>query len=258
MNYNVQVYNQLKNNLIKLKLNEIYTHLDTYNEYTIQKEKSFIEAMYELTNLELQAKEIRIMQSCVKTAGFPFIKTFDEFDFQFQPSINQDEIMEFKNMRFVDQAENIIFIGSPGVGKTHLSISIGIEAAKDHRSIRFVTCSDLIMKLKKAKAENRLEKELKFYKKYKVLIIDEVGFLPMDDEGASLFFQLISLRYEKNPTIITTNKPLSQWADIFTDPVITNAILDRLLHHSHIIKIVGRSYRTRLKQDEIQKIQQQK
>lgn len=152
----------------------------------------------------------------------------------------------------MNEGKNILFIGSPGVGKTHLSISIGIEAAKNRKSTYFVNCNELLMHLKKAKIENRLESRLKHFARYKVLIIDEVGFLPMDPESSKLFFQLIAKRYEKpsTSTIITTNIELAKWDEIFEDAVLANAILDRLLHHSEIFKIVGDSYRLKDKQFE--------
>lgn len=138
-----------------------------------------------------------------------------------------------------------MFIGSPGVGKTHLATAIGIEAAKSRYSVYFISCQDLINQLKKAEKENRLDQRLRAFVRHKLLIIDEIGYINLDTEAANLFFQLISLRYEQKSTIITTNKNLSKWTDIFCDPVIANAILDRLLHHSHIINIVGPSYRTK-------------
>jgi DNA replication protein DnaC len=195
--------------------------------------------------LEIDLKQERAMNACVKVANFPFIKSFDDFDFTFQPSINKDKIVNYKYLSFLENKENIIFIGSPGVGKTHLATSIGIEAAKQRKCTYFISCNDLVLQLKRARIENRLETRIKFFCKYKLLIIDEVGFLPLDAESSNLFFQLIAKRYEKSSTIITSNKPLSKWGEIFGDPVLANAILDRLLHHSNVINIVGHSYRTR-------------
>ena len=146
---------------------------------------------------------------------------------------------------YIDIYKNILFIGSPGVGKTHLATSIGIEAARHRYSVYFITCQDLMSQLKKAESENRLEQRLKAFNRHKLLIIDEIGYINLDRESANLFFQLISMRYEQKSTIITTNKNLSKWTDIFCEPVIANAILDRLLHHSHIVNIIGPSYRTK-------------
>jgi DNA replication protein DnaC len=140
-------------------------------------------------------------------------------------------------------------IGLPGTGKSHLSVSIGIAAAKKRYITYFISCHELITQLNKAHSENRLESKLKHYSKYRVLIIDEVGYLPVDKQGANLMFQLIARRYEKNSTIVTTNKAFSKWGEVFDDPVIANAILDRLIHHSHIIKIKGPSYRMKDKLD---------
>ena len=134
-------------------------------------------------------------------------------------------------------------MGSPGVGKTHLAISIGLENTKTYKSTYFINCNDLIESLKKAYSHNRLDDKLKTLSKYRLLIIDEVGYLPIDTQGANMLFQLINKRYEKNSTIITTNKQFSKWGELFGDSMIANAILDRLIHHSHIINITGKSYR---------------
>lgn len=208
-------------------------------------EKSFLDTLYEMTELEIADKNKRAMNACVKVANFPFIKTMDDFNFSFQPSLRKEEIIGYTDLRFIENVENLLFIGSPGVGKTHLSVSIGIEAAKHRKSTYFIHCNNLIMQLKRAQIENRLESRLKFFSKYKLLIIDEVGFLPIDSDTSKLFFQLISNWYEKHSTIITTNKPLSHWTETFGDAVLANAILDRILHHCHVIKIVGNSYRTK-------------
>ncbi len=238
-------YIKLTNNLEVLKLERIKENLDKYIELINKKEKDVVDALYELTNLEIELMNERAIYGCVRTAGFPFIKTFEDFDFSFQPTINKEQILDFKNLRFIENKENIIFVGSPGVGKTHLAISIGITAAQNRDSTYFINCNDLIANLKKANSENRFMNRLKHYSKYKLLIIDEVGFLPIDREGANMLFQLINKRYENHSTIITTNKPFGKWHEIFGDVTLANAILDRLLHHSHIININGNSYRLR-------------
>lgn len=236
-------YNKLLNNLEKLKLDKIRENLDTYINLVNDKKKDTVDMLYELTNKELEFKDNRAITSLIKTAGFPFLKKLEDFDFSFQPSINKDKILEFKHLRFIEKKENILFIGSPGVGKTHLATAIGIEAANNRQLTYFISCHDLITNLKKFKHENRLTEKLKTYEKYSVLIIDELGYLPIDVEGANLFFQLISKRYEKHSTIITSNINFGKWGEIFGDNMIANAILDRLVHHSHVFNITGNSYR---------------
>ena len=241
----MNIYNKLLNNLEQLKLLKIKEYLDNYINLINDKKMDIVQALFELTEEEIKLKEEKAIHGCVKVANFPFFKTFEEYDFSFQPSINKDKILDFKNLRFIENHENILFVGSPGVGKTHLATAIGIEAAKNRQITYFINCNDLIADLKNAHHENRLEDRLKFYNKYKVLIIDEMGFLPIDKEGANILFQLINKRYEKKSVIITTNIPFNKWTDIFGDSVLTNAILDRLLHHCHIFNITGRSYRTK-------------
>lgn len=243
METSLKNYNRLKNNLDSLGLEAFLQNLDQYLEWIETETMNPVEALCRMTEAELKRKEERAYQGCVKAAGFPFLKTLEDYDFNFQPSLNKGEIMGLKTLRFTEKAENIILVGSPGVGKTHIAVSLGIEAAKNRKSTYFINCHDLLLQLKKAQLENRLEQRLKFFAKYKVLIIDEVGFLPMDSESSKLFFQLISKRYEKRSTIITTNKDLSKWGELFDDPLIANAILDRLIHHCHLIKIIGASYR---------------
>ena len=176
-------------------------------------------------------------------AGFPARKTFELYNFDFQTNLDTDVIDDLRTLRFIGNNENVIFLGTPGVGKTHLAIALGISAIEHKYSTYFISCHQLIQNLLKANHENRLDERLKQYAKYKVLIIDEIGYLPTSLEGANLFFQLIARRYEKHSTIFTTNKNFGEWQDIFQDNTISAAILDRILHHSIVVKIVGESYR---------------
>lgn len=238
-------YNKLLNNLEELKLSALKDNLNLYADLVSNKEKTFISALYELTEKEKSFRRERFMNNSIKTAGFPYLKRIEDYDFSFQPSLNKEEIDDLLSLRFVENKENIIFVGSPGTGKTHLATALGIEAALHRYGVHFITCQRLMSDLIQANEENRLEKRLKQYAGYKILIIDEIGYLNLNIDQANLFFQLISRRYEKKTTILTTNKILSKWYEIFGDPVITNAILDRLLHHCHVINIIGPSYRTK-------------
>jgi DNA replication protein DnaC len=236
-------YNKLLNNLETLKLTKIRENIDPYIDLINEKKKDFTDSLYDLTSLEIELLNEKQMYHSIQFAGFPYLKSLEEFDFLFQPTLNKEKILELKNLRFIENKENILFVGSPGVGKTHLATAIGVEAAKNKYSTYFINCNDLIANLKTAQSENRTATKLKQYAKYKLLVIDEVGFLPIDVEGANLLFQLINKRYEKNSTIITTNKSFGKWGELFGDAMIANAILDRLVHHSHIFNINGKSYR---------------
>ncbi|WP_210133216.1 IS21-like element helper ATPase IstB, partial [Staphylococcus sp. GDH8C106P] len=220
-------YRRLKENLEYLKMNQMINHLDDVIDFSIKNEMSFIDTLVKLSDYEIAVKEKNMIESMVKVVAFPFKKELSDFDFSFQPSINKQELLDFSNLRFIENYQNIVFLGSSGVGKTHLATAIGMAAAKKRVSTYFIKCHDLIQNLKRAQIENRLESRIKHYGKYKLLIIDEIGYLPIDNEDAKLFFQLIDLRYEKKSTIFTTNINFNLWNEVFEDPKIANAILDR-------------------------------
>jgi DNA replication protein DnaC len=236
-------YAKLVQNLEYLKLKQMINHLDETIDFMTINQLPFVDTLVKLTDYEIDMKEINMVRSMVKVGAFPHMKEVKDFDFNFQPSINKQQILDFTTLRFIELKENIIFLGPSGVGKTHLATSIGIASAKKRTSTYFIKCNDLIMNLKRAKLENRLENRLKHYAKYKLLIIDEIGYLPIDAEDAKLFFQLIDMRYEKKSTILTTNANFKIWGEIFQDPKIANAILDRVLHHATVVNIIGDSYR---------------
>jgi DNA replication protein DnaC len=233
------------------KLNALYDNLEIL-KFTEMRDmiidenfcdENFINFMYEATKKEIDKKDERAKNQMIKTSSFPVVKTIEEFDFDFNEEINKAKIMSLIKLDFTIANENILFIGTPGVGKTHLATAIGVETASKRMSTYFIKCKKLLDDLRLAHTENRLEKRLKQFSKYKLLIIDEIGFLPINENDAKLLFQLIDKRYESKSTIITTNILLEKWDTIFEDSLIANAILDRLLHHSHIIKIIGSSYR---------------
>ena len=239
---------QLVNNLSKLELTKMVELLPKYMDDAVQENKSATDIMNELAEAEINFREERARQINLTISHFPFHKTLDDFDFSYQPSINRNQILDLSTLRFIEENENILFIGSSGVGKTHLAVSLGMECSSRHYSTYFIHFNDLMAKFKSAAKEGRIESIVKHYAKYKILIIDEIGYLPIDKDSAHGFFQLVAARYEKRPIILTTNQPLSRWGDVFGDYTLANAIIDRLVHHSQIIKITGQSYRIKGKQ----------
>lgn len=236
-------YQQAVRNLEYLKLKQMVAHLDDVIDFSVHNQLSFMDTLIKLTNYEIEVKEHNMIQAMVKVGAFPHTKELADFDFSFQPSVNKQQMLDFTSLRFIEGNENIVFLGPSGVGKTHLAAAIGIAAAKKRTSTYFIKCHDLIQNLKRAHLENRLEARLKHYAKYKLLIIDEIGYLPIEPEDAKLFFQLIDLRYEAKSTIFTTNVNFKAWDEVFREPKLANAILDRVLHHASVVTIVGESYR---------------
>ena len=233
----------INKNLDILELIRIKEILPDYIHQTSKNNPPISESLNYLLEEETKYKDARASEGIIKASGFPFRKTINDYDFAFQPSVNENQIRELANLSFIERSENIIFVGNPGTGKTHLAVALGIEAARHRKSVYFITCHNLIQKLNKAQKENRLDKQLQHLSQYKLLIIDEIGYLPVDHQGSNLFFQLIARRYMKKSTIVTTNMPFSKWGEVFSDNTLASAVLDRLLHYSHIIRITGNSYR---------------
>lgn len=219
---------------------------DNYESMAIDATKtkiSYQEYLYKLLQQQIIDRADRSINAKIKKAGFPYIATIEMFDFSFQPNIDEKLLKELATLSFLKDAKNILLLGPPGVGKTHLAIAIGLEATRQRRRVKFITAEELINELIAARASNTLADYLERISRIELLIIDEIGYLNIQKESASLFFRLISKRYEKSSTIITSNKPFEEWADVFGDEVIASAILDRLLHHSYPFLINGNSYR---------------
>jgi DNA replication protein DnaC len=236
-------YERIKENLFALNMKNTLEIIDNYLERAIADKINIVDVLDHILSAESEAKKGRAVENQIQMSAFPFRKTIDMFDFSFQPSIDKTQIDELCTMRFVENKENVVFLGTPGVGKTHLAVALGALAAQHRYSTYYINCNTLIEQLRKAHYENRLAERLKHFAKYKVLIIDEIGYLPLDINGANMFFQLVAKRYEKNSTILTSNKMFSQWNEVFSDLTIASAILDRILHHCSVINIKGDSYR---------------
>lgn len=237
----------LASSLRHLKLSRLADHLESWLQDAAKGQWDYHEFLQRLVDEEVAAKKEKRTEMGTRMARLPFIKTLESFDFTYQPSLDPKRIKELSACRWVANGENVIFLGPPGVGKTHLSVGLGVEAIRRGYRTLFITAQGLITTLARAHAENRLDDKLKFFCQPKLLIIDEIGYIPIDRLGANLFFQLISRRYEKGAMIMTSNQPFSNWGEVFGDQIIASAILDRVLHHAISVSIKGESYRLKEK-----------
>lgn len=236
------VKERISENLQRLKLNRIQDVFPQMIEKAEESKLSYMALIDQLLTEEVAVKEDRRLKTAMKTAGLPFEKTIEEYDFSFHPGLDKRSIMSLFDLQFVAQKENVIFLGPPGVGKSHLAVALAIKAAHFGISIYFTTMADLMLKLKKDAANGHIGKG-RSYLKSGLLVVDEVGYMPIDRREAYLFFQFVCYRYEKSSIVMTSNKSFGEWEEVFGDPVIATAILDRLLHHSHVVNIKGNSYR---------------
>lgn len=229
--------------LNSLQLTSMAHQLDELTRLAATHNWSALEYLDHLTQVEANARFERDVQRRVRLARLPFFKTLDQFDFAFQPSVNERQIRDLLTLRFVANAENVLFLGPPGVGKTHLAVSLALAALTSGLSVLFFSVADLLDQLSRDARADRLAQRLHTLCRPQLLILDEMGYFPLDKRAAHFLFQLVSRRYQRASILLTSNKSFSEWGDIFPDPVLASALLDRLLHHAVTVNIRGQSYR---------------
>jgi len=244
---NTPLLERLAEHCDRVRLYQVEKELTARLEQAAKSELSYADFLDQLLALEVGSKTEKHHQMRIAMARFPFQKTLESFDFKFQPSIDPKLIRELATGRYMQGGDNVLLLGPPGAGKSHLAVALGIKACEQSVRTLFVTATALITTLGRALAEGRLEDRLKVLTQPQLLIVDEIGYLPIDRQGANLFFQLVSRRYERGSIIITSNQSLGAWGEVFGDAVIASAILDRLLHHSITVNITGESFRLREK-----------
>lgn len=236
---------RVRTHLVGLKMSRALEALDDCVRRVEDGQLSALEFLDELLGEEHATRETRRIKSSLMTARLTRIKTLQGFDFSFQPSLDKNRILALAELRFIERREVVHLLGPPGTGKSHLAIALGVEAIMAGKSVYFATLAEIIDSLAKAEREGKLAQRIGFITRPALLIIDEVGYLPVQSGGANLFFQLINARYERGAVILTSNRGFSEWGEVFGDNVVAAALLDRLLHHAIVIEIAGNSYRLR-------------